>query len=311
MNKFAVTVLLLGLMVGLPVKAIILDEEPPKQTLKSKPKAREIVDSVKVETASNDVESRIKKALIKVIPDFVVDAISSSVIKGLYEVASGSNRFYASADGKYIINGNISIYKSADTDSIRPSEITGINEITSGGSIFYVSEDAKYMIKGNLIDLTARKDITENKLARLRVAKIEAIDRMQMINFDSNLKSRDIYVFVDVDCGYCRKLHSEISQYIELGMSIHYLFYPRAGKNSGSYNKAVSVWCAEDQKSSMNNAMNGIDQGMRSCANPIDNHMALAESLGIKGTPMIITGKGNVLPGYVPADKLSKVLETE
>ena len=64
-------------------------------------------------------------------------------------------------------------------------------------------------------------------------------------------------MFTDIDCGFCRKLHSEMARYNEEGIRIRYLFYPRAGIGSESYKKAVSVWCADDRKAAMDKAKAG------------------------------------------------------
>jgi thiol:disulfide interchange protein DsbC len=37
--------------------------------------------------------------------------------------------------------------------------------------------------------------------------------------------------------------------------------------------------------------------------------MELASAMGANGTPMIVTEKGTILPGYVPAAQLTKMLE--
>jgi thiol:disulfide interchange protein DsbC len=118
-------------------------------------------------------------------------------------------------------------------------------------------------------------------------------------------------VFTDIDCGYCRKLHSEIDQYMAEGITINYLFFPRAGKPSESYDKAVSVWCASDRKAALTAAKKGETVPTKTCKNPIDDHMKLAEEFDVKGTPMIVTAEGAVFPGYLPAKQLLTVLESE
>ncbi|MCX7088623.1 MAG: thioredoxin fold domain-containing protein, partial [Methylococcales bacterium] len=87
-----------------------------------------------------------------------------------------------------------------------------------------------------------------------------------------------------------------------------YLFFPRAGKGSGSYDKAVSVWCAKDRAKALTLAKQDKPIEAKTCANPIDKHMQLAEEFEVRGTPMIITDKGAVFPGYIPAKQLAEAL---
>jgi protein-disulfide isomerase len=36
--------------------------------------------------------------------------------------------------------------------------------------------------------------------------------------------------------------------------------------------------------------------------------MALGEALGVRGTPMMVTAKGTIFPGYMPAKRLAAAL---
>jgi thiol:disulfide interchange protein DsbC len=196
----------------------------------------------------------------------------------------------------------------ATISAITPSEIKGVYEVAIDGSIFYVSDDAKYIIQGHLIDIKGKKDLTESKLTALRKQELEAIGENNMIIFKPKVSKYKVSVFTDIDCGYCRKLHSELDQYLAEGITIRYLFYPRAGKGSDSYNKAISVWCAEDRNAALTNAKLGKMPDSKQCKNPVDAHMAVAEKFGVQGTPMIVTEKGTILPGYVPAKQLAHAL---
>lgn len=196
-------------------------------------------------------------------------------------------------------------------DSIKPSEVTGLYEVTSGATIFYTSDDGKYLFQGRLIDLEARTDLTEAKMAGTRKNALEKLGQDQMIVFKPKESKYKVSVFTDIDCGYCRKLHSEIDQYLAEGITIQYLFYPRAGKGSDSYNKAVSVWCAEDRNAALTKAKQGKDPESKKCTNPVDAHMKLGNDFEARGTPMIVTEQGSVYPGYLPAKQLAEALQEE
>ena len=196
-------------------------------------------------------------------------------------------------------------------ESIKAAEIKGLYEVVAGGNIFYASEDGRYLLQGQLYDAVDKKNITENKLADVRKVALEKVGEKNMIVFKPKTSKHMVSIFTDIDCGYCRKLHSEIDQYLAQGITVRYLFFPRAGKGSDSYTKAVSVWCATDQQKALTAAKKGESLDAKTCDNPVDEHMQLGEAFGMSGTPMIVTEKGNVLPGYVPAAQLAKVLATE
>jgi len=217
----------------------------------------------------------------------------------------------ANADENAIRESMAKSMPTVKIDSVKPSVVKGFYEVIVGTNIFYVSDDGKYLLQGRLVDVAARKDLTEEKLSGTRKQAIEKIGQENMIVFKPKIGKYTVTVFTDIDCGYCRKLHSEIDQYLAQGITIQYLFFPRAGKDSDSYNKAVSVWCADDRNAALTAAKKDQKVPAKTCDNPVDKHMQLGADFDVKGTPMIVTEKGNIYPGYLPAKQLVEVLESE
>ena len=115
-----------------------------------------------------------------------------------------------------------------------------------------------------------------------------------------------LLVFTDIDCGYCRRLHSEIEQLQENGVEVRYAAFPRAGIGSDSYNKYVSVYCAKDQNETMTLAKQGETPEVATCDNPVADQYKLGQKLGITGTPTLIFEDGEMQPGYAPWKELLK-----
>jgi len=217
----------------------------------------------------------------------------------------------ANADENAIRQGFAKSMPDVKIESVKPSEVNGLYEVTVGSTMLYASENGKYILQGRLIDLQTRADLTEQKLAATRLSALEKLGQDKMIVFKPKIKKYTVTIFTDIDCGYCRKLHSEIDQYLAEGITIQYLFFPRAGKGSESYDKAVSVWCADDRNAALTAAKKDQKIAAKTCTNPVDEHMRLGEDFGVKGTPMIVTEKGNIYPGYLPAKQLVEALESE
>jgi thiol:disulfide interchange protein DsbC len=196
-------------------------------------------------------------------------------------------------------------FPDARIDHLAESPIAGIFEVGLGSQVFYVSGDGRYIFNGKLIDLETRQDLTEGYLSKVRMQTLAAFDESRMIIFEPRGETKHtITTFTDVDCGYCRKMHSEIDSYAELGIRVRYMLYPRAGVKSKSYEKAVSVWCAQDQRKELTFAKTGAVPDRRTCENPVTEHMAVARQLGLQGTPMTITETGEQIMGYMPAREL-------
>lgn len=193
--------------------------------------------------------------------------------------------------------------------AISETPIEGILQVQINGDIVYTSADGKYMFQGRIIDLDTREDLTEVAKAGLRKELMGKIDPTGQITFSPEDPVYDLTVFTDIDCGYCRKLHAQVDEYNKQGIAIHYMAFPRAGIGSRSYEKAVAVWCADDQQSAMTLAKLGSEPDPVQCDNPVAEQYQLGIDLGVTGTPALLTSSGQLIPGYVPPDQLRKRLD--
>jgi len=195
-------------------------------------------------------------------------------------------------------------------DSMRPSPIPGLMEVNAGGETVYVSDDGKYLVSGSIIDVASKDDLTEKSRAVARRGALKAVTASQMIVFAPSHPKYTVTVFTDVDCGYCRKLHSQIADYNKAGIAVDYLFFPRSGIGGESYDKAVSVWCAADRREAFTNAKKGLPVPKANCANPVSTDYNLGLRVGVEGTPAIYTADGTQIGGYLsPTEMRSKLDE--
>jgi thiol:disulfide interchange protein DsbC len=198
----------------------------------------------------------------------------------------------------------------AKVDSIQPAPIPGFQEVAIGTRVFYVSDTGQYLLQGTLYDITRRESLTEASEARLRKVLLAGVAPERHISFAPPAPRHRVTVFTDIDCGYCRELHANVAEYNRLGIAIDYLFYPRAGLASESFEKAVSVWCAPDRRAALTAAKAGQELPRASCANPIARDHDLGRQMGLTGTPAIYASNGELLGGYVePAEMLARLEE--
>ncbi|EIC23123.1 DsbC family protein [Thiorhodovibrio frisius] len=193
--------------------------------------------------------------------------------------------------------------------TVKPSVIDGLYQVDIGPQVMFVTADGRYLIDGAIVDLQTRENIVEAAQAEARQRTMAGVGDDEAIIFAADNPKHEITVFTDIDCGYCRKLHHQIDGYNQAGITVRYLFFPRSGAGSPSYDKAVSVWCADNQKAAMTAAKNGEQVASATCKNPVKEHMALGEMLGIQGTPAIVLESGDMIPGYVEPDRLAKLLD--
>jgi thiol:disulfide interchange protein DsbC len=197
-------------------------------------------------------------------------------------------------------------------NSVSASPLPGVLEVSYDGGVIYVSRDARYAIAGSLVDLETRENLTENVLAEKRFQILAEVPENRMIIYEPTVGVKHtITTFTDIDCPFCRKMHREMAEMNALGIRVRYMLFPRAGIPSASHEKAVSVWCAPDQRSAMSRAKAGEIPEKRTCENPVAEHMALARRLGLTGTPFTITETGRTIAGYRPAQELFEFLDDD
>jgi len=196
-------------------------------------------------------------------------------------------------------------------DAIRPAGFAGLYEVTFGNRLLYITGDGRHLLQGKVIDLDTRTHVTEERLQQLKQATLNSLDEESMIIYGDKASKHTVTVFTDIDCGYCRKLHSEMDKYNDAGIRIRYLAYPRAGLASASARTANAVWCAEDRNAAMDIAKSGGQVEARDCESPVAEHYELGQQFGISGTPALLMENGEVIPGYVPAARLARALNSQ
>jgi thiol:disulfide interchange protein DsbC len=200
------------------------------------------------------------------------------------------------ATAKANILANFPELESAD---ISASPIAGLYEV------------GRYLIRGDIYDSVTEENLTEARRTLVRVNAVENVGENSMIVFSPEAEQvkHTITVFTDIDCGYCRKLHRQIDDYNGQGIKVRYLFFPRSGPDTQSWHKAEHVWCADDRHSALTRAKAGEPVQSDGCGTtPVQQHYLLGQAFGITGTPAIVVDTGELIPGYVAPNELSKYL---
>ncbi|ATC87729.1 MULTISPECIES: bifunctional protein-disulfide isomerase/oxidoreductase DsbC [Pseudoalteromonas] len=192
---------------------------------------------------------------------------------------------------------------------INPSPVTGLKELITNKGVLYASPDGQYLMQGTLIDLNNRNNLTEQALNGVRVEGLKEYEE-SMIVYKAPNEKHSITVFTDISCGYCRKLHRELDDLLDAGITVKYLAFPRGGLQGSGYADLMNVWCARDQQEALTEAKSGTStKVVAGCSAPVAEHYQLGQSFGISGTPAIILEDGTMIPGYQPAAALKAALE--
>ena len=204
--------------------------------------------------------------------------------------------------------------ESIEIISIEKTDIEGYLEVNFKGiETLFISEDGKYLISGDIFEITDVGLINRSESRRnyLRKASLGQLDKSEFITFQPEAVEHSIFVFTDVDCGYCRQFHRQINDYLNLGIQVKYLAFPRAGIDSDSFNKIASAWCSLEPNKAITELKLGNEIKENICLNnPVEKHFNLGNNLGVSGTPSIITSEGKLIPGYISPEELIGLLNS-
>jgi thiol:disulfide interchange protein DsbC len=195
--------------------------------------------------------------------------------------------------------------------AIRPSPIAGLYSVQIGGSEVLVTADATKFIQGEIFNLSAGgiSKWEDPALVAERKKLLATVNPNDSINFKATGPTKAVvYVFTDVDCGYCRKLNSEMAEYNRLGIEIRYLAFPRAGIPSPSADKLITAWCSKDKQAVMTKVKEGQDVPNATCSNPVAAQFDLGGRIGVNATPALWMPDGEIKLGYLPPAQLAKAL---
>lgn len=200
------------------------------------------------------------------------------------------------------------VYPEVPYFDIKPSPMEGIYSVGLGdASTFYASKDGLHYLSGELFQVRGQTviSLTEQEEQKKRRAMVLGLEEDNMIVFKAGQQKANITVFTDIDCGYCQKLHLEVPKLNQLGVTVRYLAWPRAGIGSRSYKKVVTAWCAKDRGATLTKLKARKPVPEINCESPVEEHYLLGQRLGLRGTPSILLDNGEMIPGYLPAKELS------
>ena len=188
--------------------------------------------------------------------------------------------------------------------SVSLSPIPGVYEVLVGNDIFYTDVNSKYLIQGEIIEIATGKNITEQKQADLNRIKWSELNPANALKVVRGNGSRQLAVFSDPNCGYCKRLDKSLQQLDNV--TIFTYLIPILSPDSTQ--KSKQIWCSADsQKTYIDWMINGvIPSGKSDCTTPLDKNMAFAKTYGITGTPTIFFTDGSRFPGAVQISDIEK-----
>jgi thiol:disulfide interchange protein DsbC len=224
-------------------------------------------------------------------------------------ISLGLTNLNAQAEEYDLVKGKIQGVLGMNVTAIGDAPIPGLLQLVTDKGLFYASKDGKYFLQGRIFNLDeGMRNETEIALSGMRLGGITDFQD-SMIEYKADKEKFVVNIFTDITCGYCRKLHNQMDEYNDLGITVRYLAFPRGGIQSASYKDMVSVWCSDDPQKALTDAKNGDSVADKSCATKVAQQYAFGQKIGVSGTPNIIMPDGSMIPGYQPPSQLIQALQ--
>lgn len=199
---------------------------------------------------------------------------------------------------------------------VTESDIPNLLEVHTNSGVLFASPDGQYFVAGTLYKMTDNggyEDVLAKRQAPLNAQKIAKMSD-HVIEYKADDEKYAVTVFTDITCGYCSRLHSQMQQYNDLGITVRYMAFPRQGGVGEVADQMAAIWCADDPVKAMNLAEqqrtipDKTDQ-FAQCQSWVKQDYELGRDLGINGTPAIFLPNGEMVGGYLPPAELLQHLQ--
>lgn len=178
------------------------------------------------------------------------------------------------------------------------SKLPGYYEGVIDGQLAYASADGRYLLRGTVEDTREAVNLSEVSMAARRRQLLAALDPKLRVSFAPAQAKYRLTVFTDVDCPYCRRLHSRIDEFNALGIAFDYVFFPLS-IHPGADRKSIAVWCSADRQRAYSDALAGRAPDAPDCPNPLLQMRRAGIEMGVMQTPTAIASDGSVIDSNV------------
>jgi thiol:disulfide interchange protein DsbC len=194
-------------------------------------------------------------------------------------------------------------------DEVTKTPMAGVFEVRVGNDLYYTDGEANYLIQGEMLDARSRRNLTEERVAKLTAFDFEKLPFADAFTIVRGNGKRRLALFEDPNCGYCKHFERDLQKVDNV--TIHVFLYPILGPDSVT--KSRAIWCARDKGRTWQDWM-VRDQAIPAVPAPgceasvLARNVELGRKHQVTGTPTLVFTDGRRLPGAVGPAEVEKQL---
>jgi protein-disulfide isomerase len=217
--------------------------------------------------------------------------------------------------------------------SFTPTQLTELEKVIGD----YLTKHPDVIMNSFQAAMTAQQKEATEKMEKAVAANKDKIFKDKNAPVGGNpTGSQTLVVFLDPYCGYCKKFHAELITLLNTNKDVKVIYKDLpimgpasvmtikamlAAKEQGKYDQLQKAVFESDKHLTKKQLLKlasslGIDtkkleadMKKKEIQAEVDQTQALAKEIGINGTPTLIVGETKVIPGFVAADELNKMLK--
>lgn len=195
---------------------------------------------------------------------------------------------------------------NVNIQNIQNTEMKGIYSGSLNGQIVYLNEDAQHIVAGSMIRLKDQTNLTKDLLVKQNSIEWKNLPLKDAIKIVKGNGKRQIAVFTDPNCPYCKQLEDELKKLNDVTIYVFvFAIKPQ------SIEPSKKIYCEKNPAQAWDDLINkGIQPSTnKTCANPVESNIKLGQGLGITGTPTIIFSNGLKVSGAYPAEQIDQIFK--
>jgi thiol:disulfide interchange protein DsbC len=222
-----------------------------------------------VAAVGTSAQALTKEELASKLNGISAEDISDSPIPGIYQVAVGANVAYVTADGRYIIRGDIydaETSANVSEDTRARARVAMLESVDPASMIVF--KPANGVVK-HKITIFTDIDCGYCRQFHREIDKVTALGiEVHYLFYPRTGPNTESWTKADEV--WCAPNHNQALTRAKLGGEI-----PKGP----------------------------------SCATPVESHYALGQRIGVRGTPAVFSDTGELIGGYLPPADLIKILD--